>query len=158
MRDSIVLGICGTWKVGLVELKNRSLIKWAFQKACSTGCPDLNCIFSQHSSCNKTIGQWFLTFLANYPFWCNWKPNYPKNCQKICLKIFQKIFQKIWLKIFQKIMSKNLSKNMAKNMSKNLSKNSVKSFKKSFKNYVKKSFKQIWQKIYLLILFRVCWN
>ena len=27
---------------------------------------------------SQFINQWFLTFLANYPFWWIWKPNYPQ--------------------------------------------------------------------------------
>ena len=64
---------------------------------------------------NKLV-QWFLTFLANYPFWCNWKPNYPKK------------------------LSKNLSKNISKNLSKNYVKKSVKKiFRKDVKKCIKKS-------------------
>ena len=72
--------------------------------------------------------------MANYPFWCNWKPNYPKKLsknlsknisknlsknyvKKSVKKSFKKIWQKICQKIFQKICQ-NPSKNLLKNMSK----------------------------------------
>ena len=60
------------------------------------------------------LRQWFLTFLANYPFWWVWKPNYPQNCQKICPKNPKKLsknyVKKFVIKICQKIYQKNLSK------------------------------------------------
>ena len=34
-----------------------------------------------------TLGQWFLNFLENFPFWWIWKTNYPKN---VSLKNSQK--------------------------------------------------------------------
>ena len=76
--------------------------------------------------------RWFLTFLANYPFWCIWKHDYTQNCQKYAQKICQKICHKN--------LSKNLSKNLPKNLSKNLSKNMPKkSVKKLTKKLGKKS-------------------
>ena len=95
------------------------------------------------------VHQWFTAFLANYPFWCIWKPNYPKNCQKIDQKPIQKNL--LW-KSVKKSFKKNLSDNHEKNMSKNLSKKSIEksvneSVKNPSKNPSKKSVQKNCQKI-----------
>ena len=40
----------------------------------------------------------FLFFLANYPFWYIWKPNYPQNCRKISQKALKNSVKKIYHK------------------------------------------------------------
>ena len=65
-------------------------------------------LYSEWSLAVHILEQWFLTFLANYPFWCIWKLNYPKTCQKICPKNVSKICHKS--------LPKNLSKNLQKNL------------------------------------------
>ena len=66
----------------------------------------------------KFLEQWFLTFLANYPFWWVWKPNYPqtvkKSVQKICQKSVKKSLKICPKKSVEKSVKKSFKKHGVK--------------------------------------------